>query len=330
MQKTDNDPTISVVIPTHNRAHLIGQAIDSVLAQTYKDYEIIVVDDGSTDNTRELLSEYWDSISYIYQENQGASAARNTGIKVAKGNYISFLDSDDWYLPNRIEKHVEILEQFNDISIVYSNFSQADANGNILKREAVAQSQLRSGYIFEEVLLRKAMFGNVQTWTVNRKCFEEIGYFNTELKMSEDRELSLRLAKKYKIYAIKEPLVVIRQIPSSLGRCSAKEREYYRFKFLDILFDEFKDDPVVLANKKKVIADYYFMAGLGYIKEENNSEAQRRFLTSLSYNPFHLRSYIYFLMTFFRLTKSANKLRKLLNHINVDPSDSVRPSKQDN
>ena len=95
-----SSPKVTVVIPTYNRAHLIKDAVESVLNQTYQDFELIVIDDGSTDNTREVLAVYKDKLTYIYQENQGRSSARNHGIELAQGEYIAFLDSDDVWFPD--------------------------------------------------------------------------------------------------------------------------------------------------------------------------------------------------------------------------------------
>ena len=96
-------PKVSVIIPTYQRSHLVGQAIESVLAQTYCDYEIIVVNDGSTDNTGEILAQYGDRIVAIHQENRGLPAARHAGIRVAQGQYIAFLDDDDLWEPQKLE-----------------------------------------------------------------------------------------------------------------------------------------------------------------------------------------------------------------------------------
>src|SRR5690349_3602213 len=103
-------PKVSVIIPTYNRAQFIARAVDSVLEQTYKDFEIIVIDDGSSDNTQEILKAYEGKIRYVYQQNKGISAARNRGIQEAKGEYIAFLDSDDVWKPEKLSVQVAILD----------------------------------------------------------------------------------------------------------------------------------------------------------------------------------------------------------------------------
>ena len=106
------DILFSIIIPTYNRANLIGKAIDSVLAQTYHNWELIIIDDGSTDNTRDVVRSYNDNrIKYFYQENRGRSAARNYGIDISKGDYISFLDDDDYYLENFLEEFFHIISE---------------------------------------------------------------------------------------------------------------------------------------------------------------------------------------------------------------------------
>ena len=118
-----NHPTISVIIPTYNRAHLIGKAVKSVLSQTYQDFEIIVVDDGSTDNTEEIVKSFTDyKIYYIcHKHNRGASAARNTGIKASRGEYIAFLDSHDEWLPEKLDKQIKTFNsESSEVGVVYN------------------------------------------------------------------------------------------------------------------------------------------------------------------------------------------------------------------
>src|SRR4030042_587586 len=113
-------PKVSVIITTYNRVHFVCEAIDSVLNQTFKDFEIIVVDDGSTDNTKEALKRYSKNIFYIYQSNKGRSQARNTGLKVAKGDYIAFLDDDDIWVPHKLEKQVAFMDSNPNIGLVHT------------------------------------------------------------------------------------------------------------------------------------------------------------------------------------------------------------------
>lgn len=118
-------PTVSVILPTYNRAHLVGRAIQSVLDQMYQDFEIIVVDDGSGDNTEEIINGFTDTrIRYVkHQKNKGGSAARNTGIKLAKGKYIAFQDSDDEWLPDKLEKQMKAFKKASDeVGVVYTGF----------------------------------------------------------------------------------------------------------------------------------------------------------------------------------------------------------------
>jgi len=124
-------PKVSIIIPTYNYAHFITEAIQSVLSQTFQDFEVIVVDDGSTDNTREVLAQFGNKIRYIYQENRGLSAARNTGILNSSGQYLCFLDSDDSLLPEKLELQVKLLDSKVDVDLVYTWWYLVDENGNI-------------------------------------------------------------------------------------------------------------------------------------------------------------------------------------------------------
>lgn len=117
-----NTPKVSVIVPAYNAAQYINESIDSALSQTYKDFEIIVVDDGSTDNTKEVLKRYGDKIRYYFQKNSGVNKARFLGLNVAKGEYISLLDADDRWLPEKLNSQVEILDSCSDIDLVFSNF----------------------------------------------------------------------------------------------------------------------------------------------------------------------------------------------------------------
>ncbi|MCP4711182.1 MAG: glycosyltransferase family 2 protein, partial [Planctomycetes bacterium] len=118
------DKLISVIIPTFNRANYIEEAVNSVLSQTYDAIELIIIDDGSTDNTRQLLSEYGDELRYYRQDNQGIAAARNRGVTHATGDYLAFLDSDDIWMKDKLQRQMAVLEQIPQISVVYGHAEQ--------------------------------------------------------------------------------------------------------------------------------------------------------------------------------------------------------------
>lgn len=289
---------VSVVIPTYNRADLVREAIQSVLDQTYQNFEIIVVDDGSTDGTEQVLAPYKDKIIYIYQENQGGAAARNTGINRAKGKYIAFLDSDDLWFPQKLEKQVEILDKNQDISVVYSNIIKIDENNKIIGRGSKG-NRFPSGYIFHEVLLRKTACAFLQTMLVRKKCFEQIGYLDEELKKSHDRDMIIRLAKSYKMHGIKEPLTKFRlhDLTPCLAKMGMEDREYYESRILDKIFSNYGKN---LSDKlrKQIISNHHLRIGLGYLNREGNCVAARkRFLLSLSNNPFNLKAFKYFALS---------------------------------
>ncbi len=309
------NPSVSVIIPTYNRVQFITQAIDSVLSQTYQNFEIFVVDDGSTDNTKQALAPYKDKILYIYQENQGAAAARNTGINYAKGKYIAFLDSDDLWFPQKLEKQVEILDKNQDISVVYSNIIKIDENNKIIGRGSKGNRFL-SGYIFHEVLLRKAACAFLQTMLVRKKCFEEVGYLDRELIVAEDRDMIVRLAKSYKMHGITEPLTKFRlhDLTPRLATIGMDATEYYHLRVLDKLFSDYGKN-LNEKLKKQIVSNCYLKAGLGYLRRENNFVAARkRFLLSLSNNPFNLKAVKYFAVSLLgpKLLRVIIVIRKLV------------------
>jgi len=229
---------VSVVVPTYNRADVLPETIDSVLAQTYKDYEIIIVDDGSTDNTREILEPYlsMDNISYVYQENKKQASARNKGIQNSKGEYIAFLDSDDLWHPRKLEYQVEIFEKHPDIGMVYSNQSiiQDDPYKEKIKYPL---GKLKSGFIFEDLLLRK-FYCSTPSLLIRRSVLDDVGLLDESLEDAfEDWELTLRISKKYKVFCLDKPLFRRRINIEYSGRYFEKRIKNHK-KILDKYLNE--------------------------------------------------------------------------------------------
>lgn len=207
-------PLVSIIIPTYNDLDYVTQAVESALCQNYRNTEIIVIDDGSTDNTREVLRGY--EIKYIYQENKGLSGARNTGLKSAQGRYITLLDADDLYHKDRIKNQVEFLENNPGYDFCYSgvwHFKDGEF-GKFLK----LKYKYHSGDIFKQLL--KKNFIAPSSIIFRREVIDKIGYFDESYRCTEDFDFWLRAAwAGYRFYHLDKALTYlrIRQKEASLG-----------------------------------------------------------------------------------------------------------------
>jgi len=214
MQDYDSLPLISVVIPAYNAAGYIEEAINSVLNQTFQNFEIIVVDDGSQDLTKEKVLNYSDPrIKYIYKENGGPSTARNTGIKAARGNYIAFLDYDDIWIPQKLEKQLARFSLEPELGLVYSWVQSINPDGS---DRFVAKPE-NEGWVYNDLFLGNFQHnGSVQL--IKKECFEKTGYFDESLLNVQDWDMWLRLAKYFKFGVVKEILVKYRVRPDSISK----------------------------------------------------------------------------------------------------------------
>ncbi|CAI3654987.1 glycosyltransferase family 2 protein [Clostridium neonatale] len=205
---------VSVIMAVYNGEKYIQEAIESVFNQTYKDIELVVVDDGSTDNTRKIVEKYEDVI-YRYQENKGQGSARNLGIEVSKGEYLAFLDSDDLYAPDKIEKQLKILLENNNIDVVYNDLKVVDENLkylNILKSEGIYE---RREDLLANIIYRQVIQGPI-CMMLRRKCIEDIKW-SEELIYAVDYEYVIKLALKYNFKYLEEPLYIYRRHESNLS-----------------------------------------------------------------------------------------------------------------
>lgn len=207
------NPRFSVIIPTYNRAHIVSRAIDSVLCQSRRDFELIVVDDGSTDNTHDLITAINDArLRYIYQPNGGVCAARNTGAHQASGDYLTFLDSDDEALPEWLAHFAEGVRGDTVGMVCVGSRIVVSKNGQVLKETIELPSQM--GVLFEHQV-GKFLAG---TFAIRRDLFEAVGGYAEELVYGENTELAIRLVSytlqhNWKIVSCKVPLIVYYQQP---------------------------------------------------------------------------------------------------------------------
>ena len=209
-------PTVSVIIPSYQRAHLIRDTIDSVLAQTYQDFEIIVVDDGSTDETRKVVAGYGEQVRYIYQElrdtpnsrDTGTRAARsrNIGTRAARGEFVAFLDSDDLWLPEKLAMQVPLFDQDPEVGLVYCDLSYFAPDGPMERPSRFNTHPPQSGHALREMFIQKCPM-HTSTVVLRRQCLNTVGLFDEGLSYFEDQDLWFRLAKVFKIDYVDAPLV---------------------------------------------------------------------------------------------------------------------------
>jgi glycosyltransferase involved in cell wall biosynthesis len=278
------NPIVSVIIPTYNRAHLIVRAIRSVLNQTYQDFEIIVIDDGSTDNTEEIIRGFKDKkVKYIkkYKENKGSSIARNIGIKVARGKYIAFLDSDDEWLPEKLDKQIKVLQSESpEVGVVYSNLCYMDENGKSMNK---LRNPKKEGYIYED-LFGKNYVGTDSTLLIRKECFHRVGLFDDLLNTQQDWDMWIRIAKYYRFALIKVPLVKYRLHSNQISR-----NLELKIITANRILVKYKDE---LKKRRGVHSKHYFYIGLRFCRIGKTKEGRKYLLKAISLYPFYIRYYI--------------------------------------
>ncbi len=195
-------PKVSVIIPTYNRQKFIGAAIQSVLDQTFQDFELIVIDDGSTDQTVDVIRAFSsDKIRYFYQSNRGRSNSRNHALNLAQGQYIAFLDSDDLYLSGKLELQVGYMDAHPEFGMIYTAAYCIDGDGVLLNSvyEAVV-----SGWIYKEIAFFVPVTITLPTVMVRREIFDKVGGFDEAMERFEDTDMWRRISRRYQIGALHE------------------------------------------------------------------------------------------------------------------------------
>ncbi len=286
-------PKVSVIIPTYNCAQYITESIDSVLNQTYKDYEIIVVDDGSTDNIKEILVTYTSKIKYIYQENSGPSKARNTGILNSNGQYIAFLDADDIWEPTKLEKQLPLFERDHMTSLVFCFTKHVDINGNVFFIDEYDSGW--KGYAANRLLLRPLATSSV---LIKKNNLQKVGVFDEKLLFSEDNDLFLRIAARFRFNFVSEALIKKRVHNQNL---TGDETKFTRIINDQIrVLDKFYSNNGNKHNykmKRKAYFEAYRKIGYMYLKVNKLALSRQCFIKSLLYNFLSKESYYQILKT---------------------------------
>jgi len=302
---------VSVIIAAYNKASLTVKTVESVLNQTYKNIEIIVVDDGSTDNTRQLLIPYQDRIRYIHKKNGGACSARNMGIGLAEGEYIGLLDCDDLYLPEKIELSVNLLEEHPDFGLVHSAAYFVDEKGRILRTFSHPRSRCM-GWVAKDLLFRDFICNS--TVVARKACFDKVGLFDETIFTPGDWDMWLRLAEEYKVGYINAPLVLYR----ASGSYILNHIEQMKKEELAVLEKTFKRNFHLssrLQNKAK--AKLHYRCALSYLLIGNFAKAKEELILSLGKNKFNIKTF-FSLLYFMIAPKSLQFLVKKRIAYNFD------------
>lgn len=236
---------VSVILPTYNRAKLLGRSIRSVLEQTFQDFELIIVDDGSTDNTREVVDSFGpEKIRYIrHPENQGPGAARNTAIARAQGEYLAFQDSDDVWFPGILERQVEALEQASPrVGVVYSRLERRYPTRTV---RIPGDREAQSGDIHRAVC--RGNFIALPAVLARKECFERVGAFDERLSQYEDWEMWIRVSRQYHFQFLDETLVISYVTPGSVNEKGVLSEEQAARRILARHFQEYGSDRSLLA-----------------------------------------------------------------------------------
>ncbi|MBI5075478.1 MAG: glycosyltransferase family 2 protein [Nitrospirae bacterium] len=283
-------PRVSVIIPTYNRAPLLREAISSVLCQTYDDFELIIVDDGSTDNTHDVIDEFSSpKIRYFYHCNQGRSRARNWALGEARGEFIAFLDSDDMFMPNKLQKQVAFFDNNSEFGMLYSSARVIDDNGNEIfnpgdwngtKPYYLATD---SGWLYPNIAFcpRTVVLPTVM---VRKEVMVVVGGFDEKMHRFEDTDMWRRISKVFKICAISEPLCIIRTHAGN--KMESTDRVYASIHYyVTKIFREDRVSPFYF--KHLGASKLYLHYALAIFENNglNRSESARFFLQSFRYCP---------------------------------------------
>jgi len=296
---TRAEPAVSVVIPAYNAEGFIAETLDSVLSQTFQDYEVVVVDDGSVDDTRGVVESYDDArIRYVRQENGGASRARNRGIADSSGELVAFLDADDLWLPEKLERQVEVFRENPELgllSTLHEAFSpetgESDTIGHRKRERLFSGPSVAHNIVAWSGLATPTVM--VPRWVLN-----EVGLFDPQLRNGQDDNLWVRITARYPARLVDEVLVRCRMRAGSL---STNDLNMCR----DVLtsLDQYMEDPEIAPMVQEAVtmrrARVLWDRGYHHFAKGDQRQARRSFLASVRIEPFKPARWIHLLLSLF-------------------------------
>jgi glycosyltransferase involved in cell wall biosynthesis len=277
-------PTVAAIVPAYNAAALLPRSIESILSQTVPVTEVIVVDDGSTDETRQVAESFGPPVKCISQPNAGLAGARNSGIRAATSEWIALLDADDRWLPNKIEQQLNAAARHPECVLLYSDATVVLPDGSIAGHFLTDKGPI-SGWVFDRLLASCFMLPS--TVMVRRKVLLDAGLFNESFRRVEDYELWLRLAREHQFYMVPDSLTLYERQPDSLSR-NVAAMLMAQIEVLEPLLNQ-PLTPSQRANLKKRLGRTYF--DLSYeMRDRDGRQAVSFAWRSLRTDPSHLGS----------------------------------------
>jgi glycosyltransferase involved in cell wall biosynthesis len=291
--------SVSVVIPAFNSANYLRAAVDSALNQTVLPLEVLVINDGSSDNTQDVIKEYGSSIRGFYQRNSGPAVARNRGIAEAKGDFIAFLDADDTWTPDKIETQINYLEYHKNVNIVHTAYF----NVNMLSDNLIASSKIRdefTGNCYREFFFRNGV--QMSSVVVLKECLIKVGGFDQNIRRAstEDYDLWFRIARDYEFGYVRRPLVYYRHHDANATRVAIAIREGELY----VLNKALHADPqlVKLVGKREVrnrLHELHFEIGYRYHDSRNSARARKSFIEAIRLHPRNFYTWLLLFTSYF-------------------------------
>ena len=290
-----NTQLVSVIIPSHNAALYIRDAIASVIRQTYQQCEVIVIDDGSSDGTEDIVAQYA-TVKYVRQHHLGVSAARNLGIRLTKGPLVAFLDADDYWLPDKLSRQVRFLSDHPQYGMVFTEHTMIDAQGNTLcitdKRPILNGDPVRNIFLLSNI--------GTPTVMVRRAVLDAVGPFDESLHCAEDENLWMRIAMEFPVALIPSPLVMVRRHNNNLTRRPDDVLKGVS-KHLEVLHQRYPKIAERIRDLPRLRqAQLHFSAGLEHLARNSLGAARKEFSSAIQ-NRVSVSRMLYWLACFLPL-----------------------------
>jgi len=286
-------PTVSVIIPAYNCSALLGEAVESVRAQTYQDFEVIVVDDGSSDDTCQVaqnLADSWEKLRAFRIEHAGLAAGRNRAVAEMRGQWIALLDADDLWRPDKLQRCMDFLADHPDLSIVYTPMAPMRMDGLPMEGHS---KPCHAGWLTEKLFL--SIFVHDPATVFHKRVIETCGGFDESLPVCVGHEFWLRVSTKFEFGLIDEPLALRRWSPESLTRSNRTRGRCIKARMLErFYYDRGGREMMAAGPARRRLGRVHLAAGRILLKDRQFRQAARFLGKSIAFRPVSVRPYVYY------------------------------------